>query len=54
MLVVAALVTVVLEGDALTGLWIPEAMVFVLTFASILALLRVAWALRRVLAISTA
>ncbi|UKA49675.1 hypothetical protein LFT48_19940 [Arthrobacter sp. FW305-123] len=54
LLVVAALVTVVLEGDALTGLWIPEALVFVLTFASILALLRVAWALRRVLAISTA
>ncbi|MBT2587803.1 hypothetical protein [Arthrobacter sp. ISL-95] len=53
-LVVTALVTVVLEGDADTGLWIPEALVFVLTFASVLALLRVAWALRRVLAIATA
>lgn len=54
LLVVAALVTVVLEGDAATGLWIPEALVFVLTFASVLALSRVAWALRRVLAIATA
>jgi len=54
LLVVAALVTVVLEGDSATGLWIPEAFVLVLTFASILALLRVAWALRRVLAIATA
>ncbi|MEV7663804.1 hypothetical protein [Paenarthrobacter sp. NPDC089316] len=54
LLVVAALVTVVLEGDAPTGLWIPEALVFVLAFSSVLALLRVAWALRRVLAIATA
>jgi len=54
LLVVAALVTVVLEGDRPTGLWIPEAVVFVLAFASVLALLRVAWALRRVLAIATA
>ncbi|TVU60121.1 hypothetical protein FQP90_17165 [Paenarthrobacter nitroguajacolicus] len=54
LLVVAALVTIVLEGDAPTGLWIPEAVVFVLAFASVLALLRVAWALRRVLAIATA
>ncbi|MGR0161910.1 hypothetical protein [Paenarthrobacter nitroguajacolicus] len=54
LLVVAALVTVVLEGDAAWGLWIPEALVFVLTFASVLALLRIAWALRRVLAIATA
>lgn len=54
LLVVAALVTMVLEGNAVTGLWFPEAVVFVLTFASVLALLRVAWALRRVLAIATA
>lgn len=54
LLLVASLVTVVLEGDARTGLWIPEAVVFVLAFASVLALLRVAWALRRVLAIATA
>ncbi|WP_159706443.1 hypothetical protein [Arthrobacter sp. 18067] len=54
LLVVAALATVVLEGGAATGLWIPEAVVFVLAFASVLALLRVAWALRRVLAIATA
>lgn len=54
LLVVAALVTVVLEGDGPRGLWIPEAVVLVLTFASVLALLRVAWALRRVLAIATA
>ncbi len=54
LLLVASLVTVVLEGDARTGLWIPEGVVFVLAFASVLALLRVAWALRRVLAIATA
>lgn len=54
LLLVASLVTVVLEGDARTGLWISEAVVFVLAFASVLALLRVAWALRRVLAIATA
>ncbi|MFE4195665.1 hypothetical protein ACFRJ9_07365 [Paenarthrobacter sp. NPDC056912] len=54
LLVVAALVTVVLEGDGPGGLWIPEAVVFVLAFACVLALLRVAWALRRVLAIATA
>lgn len=54
LLVVAALVTVVLEGDGPAGLWIPEAVVFVLTLASVLALLRVAWALRRILAIATA
>ncbi|WP_256212811.1 hypothetical protein [Arthrobacter sp. yr096] len=54
LLVVAALATIVLEGGAPTGLWIPEAVVFVLAFASVLALLRVAWALRRVLAIATA
>ncbi|MFJ5957776.1 hypothetical protein ACIQC5_17685 [Paenarthrobacter sp. NPDC092416] len=54
LLVVASLGTIVLEGDAATGLWIPEAVVFVLAFASVLALLRVAWALRRVLAIATA
>ncbi|MEV7607064.1 hypothetical protein AB0N65_16645 [Paenarthrobacter sp. NPDC089322] len=54
LLVVAALATVVLEGDDPGGLWIPEAVVFVLAFASVLALLRVAWALRRVLAIATA
>ncbi len=54
LLVVAALMTVVLEGDAPTGLWIPEAVALLLTFASVLALLRVAWALGRVLAIATA
>lgn len=54
LLVIAALVTVVLEGDAPTGLWIPEAVAFVLAFAAVLSLLRVAWALRRVLAIATA
>ncbi|MET4542191.1 MULTISPECIES: hypothetical protein [Micrococcaceae] len=54
LLLIAALVTMVLEGGAPTGLWIPEAVVFVLAFASVLALLRVAWALRRVLAIATA
>jgi len=54
LMVVAALVTLVLEGEARTGLWIPEAVTLLLTFASVLALLRVAWALRRVLAIATA
>ncbi|MFI2564949.1 hypothetical protein [Paenarthrobacter sp. NPDC018779] len=54
LLLVVALATLVLEGDAPTGLWIPEALVFVLAFASALSLLRVAWALRRVLAIATA
>ncbi|MDI2034955.1 hypothetical protein [Paenarthrobacter nitroguajacolicus] len=54
LLVIAAMVTVVLEGDGPTGLWIPEAVAFLLAFASVLALLRVAWALRRVLAIATA
>ncbi|MFC8041048.1 hypothetical protein ACFUOZ_16970 [Paenarthrobacter sp. NPDC057355] len=54
LLVIAALVTVVLEGDGPRGLWIPEAVAFVLAVASVLSLLRVAWALRRVLAIATA
>ncbi|MGP0221998.1 MULTISPECIES: hypothetical protein [unclassified Paenarthrobacter] len=54
LLLVAALTTVVLEGDHATGLWIPEAVVFVMAFASAFAVLRIAWALRRVLAIATA
>lgn len=54
LLVVATLSTIVLEGDGATGLWVPEAAVFVLTFASVQALLRVAWALRRLMAIATA
>jgi hypothetical protein len=54
LLLIASLITVVLEGDEVRGLWIPEAVVFVFAFASALALLRVAWALRRVLAIATA
>ena len=53
LLLIASLITVVLEGDESRGLWIPEAVVFVFAFASALALLRVAWALRRVLAIAT-
>ncbi|GAA2855013.1 hypothetical protein [Paenarthrobacter ilicis] len=53
LLLVASLVTVVAEGNAPTGLWVPQAVVMVCTFASVLALLRIAWALRRVLAIAT-
>lgn len=52
-MLVMSLLAIVLEGDGTTGRWVPEAGVFVLTAASALGLLRVAWALRRLLAIAT-
>lgn len=52
-LLVMSLVTLVLEGDAATGRWPPEAATMMLAVACILGLLRVAWALRRLLAIAT-
>ena len=49
-----SLVTMVLEGDAAAGQWPPEAATMMLAVACLLGLLRVAWALRRVLSIATA
>lgn len=53
-LLVMSLVTMVLEGDAAAGQWPPEAGTMMLAVTCLLGLLRVAWALRRVLAIATA
>lgn len=52
-LLVLSLATIVLEGDGDAGLWVPEALTLALGLACTLGLLRVAWALRRLLAIAT-
>jgi hypothetical protein len=52
-LLVAALAAILVEGDGRTGVWPIEAVVFGLGFAAVLGLLRMAWALRRLIAIAT-
>lgn len=52
-LLVAALAAILMEGDGFTGVWPIEAVVFGLGFAAALGLVRVAWALRRLIAIAT-
>lgn len=52
-LLVAALAAILLEGDGVTGVWPIEGVVFGLGFAAALGLVRMAWALRRLIAIAT-
>jgi hypothetical protein len=52
-LLVASLATVVLEGGGARGLWLPEAVALGVAVACALGLIRVSWALRRLLAIAT-
>ena len=52
-LLVAALTAILVEGDGAMGVWPIEAAVFGLGFAVVLGLLRMAWALRRLIAIAT-
>lgn len=52
-LLVAALAAILVEGDGATGVWPIEAVVFGLGVAAALGLVRMAWALRRLIAIAT-
>ncbi|OFI37000.1 hypothetical protein BIU82_11345 [Arthrobacter sp. SW1] len=52
-LLVAALATILVEGDSATGIWPLEAVVFTFGAAAALGLVRMAWALRRLIAIAT-
>ncbi len=52
-LLVAALSAIVIEGNGVTGFWPLEAVVFGLAIAAGLRLVRMAWALRRLIAIAT-
>lgn len=52
-LLVMSLAAIILEGDSDVGLWVPEALTLALALACTLGLFRVAWALRRLLAIAT-
>lgn len=52
-LLVAALAAIIVEGDGVRGVWPVEAVVFALGLAAALGLVRMAWALRRLIAIAT-